>query len=136
MHCDLWQPGLLADPKKRIVYDLNYMCDFTEFIVSSLVHDPNAAVLAEIFMREVVLSFGMVAVIVVNAYNKLRGAFEEVCNNLKITFCPLMRGNHKGNIVERCHRFLKKIKPYVYPNAIRKYCFLSHTTLTCRTVCM
>ena len=76
--------------------------------MSSLVHDPTAAVLAEVFMWEVVLSFGMVAVIVVDADSKFRGIFEVMCNKLKIIFWLLARGNHKGNSVERYHRFLNK----------------------------
>ena len=73
------------------------MCDLTQFIASSLVYDPNAAVLAEVFMTEIVFSFSMVAMIVVDADNKFRGVFEDACNRSKITFWPLARGNHKGN---------------------------------------
>ena len=31
-----------------------------------------------------------------------------MCKLLKLTFWPLSRGNHKGNSVERYHRFLNK----------------------------
>ena len=59
-------------------------------------------------MEEVVLSFGMVAVVVVDSDSRLRSAFEEMCKCLKIKFWPLARGNHKGNSVEKYHRFLNK----------------------------
>ena len=74
--------------------------------------------LPEVFMRKVVLSFGMVAVFVGDADNKFRGVFEEVCNTLKITFWPLARGNHKGNSVDRYYRFLNKHKPYVVQTGV------------------
>lgn len=55
IHCDLWQPGLLTDPKKGMIHALNCICDLTQFIVSNLVHISNAAVLVEVFIREDVL---------------------------------------------------------------------------------
>ena len=59
-------------------------------------------------MESVVLSFGMVAVVVVDADSKFRGVFEELCKILKLVFWPLARGNHKGLGVERFHRFFNK----------------------------
>ena len=59
-------------------------------------------------MEEVVLSFGMVTVLVVDADSGFRGAFEEICNCLQIKFCPLAHVNDKGNSIEKYHRFLNK----------------------------
>ena len=59
-------------------------------------------------MESVVLSFGMVAVIVVDADSKFQGIFESLCDTLKLVFWPLARGNHKALSVERYHRFLNK----------------------------
>ena len=84
------------------------MCDLTQFVVSSVTFDTKATVLAKLFMEDVILSFGMVAVVVVDADSRFRGVFEEVCTILKITMWPLARGNHKGLSVERYHRFLNK----------------------------
>ena len=108
MHCDLWQPGMLCTSKLGTAYAFNCMCDITQFVVSSCVYDPDAAILARTFMENVVLAYGMVAVLVVDADTKFRGVFEELCGILKITLWPLARGNHKGNSVERYHRFLNK----------------------------
>ena len=89
------------------------MCDLTQFVVSSLVTNPTASSLAILFMENVVLSFGMVAVVVVDADSKFKGVFEELCDILKITYWPLARGNHKGLGVERYHRFLNKVQTIV-----------------------
>ena len=59
-------------------------------------------------MEQVILNFGMVAVVVVDNDNRFRITFEDMCKILKLTFWPLSRGNHKGNSVERYHRFLDK----------------------------
>ena len=108
MHCDLWQPGLLKNERGAVYYSLNCMCDLTQFVVCTVVTDPDSAYLAKVFMESVVLSFGMVAVVVVDADSKFRGVFEELCNILKLVFWPLARGNHKGLSVERFHRFFNK----------------------------
>ena len=59
-------------------------------------------------MEEVVLSFGMVEVVSVDADSRFRGAFEAICNFLLITFWPLARGNNKINIIEKYHQLLNK----------------------------
>ena len=51
-------------------------------------------------MEEVVLSFGMVSVVVVDSYRRFRGAFEAMCKCLKITLWPLASRNHNGSSVE------------------------------------
>merc|ERR1711884_245058 len=89
LHCDLWQPGHLVDSSGDTIFVLNCMCDLTQFVISSLVTDPTASSLAKIFMENVVLSFGMVAVVVVDADSKFKGVFEELCKILKITLWPL-----------------------------------------------
>ena len=47
-------------------------------------------------MEQVVLSFGMVAVTVVDTDIKFLGVLMAMCNALDIRFWPLSRGNHKG----------------------------------------
>ena len=59
-------------------------------------------------MEQVVLSFGMVAVVVVDADSKFLHFFKDMCKRLNINVWPLSRGNHKGRSVERYHRFLNK----------------------------
>ena len=50
-------------------------------------------------MEEVVLSFGMVEVVSVDADSRFRGAFEAMCGFLQMIFWTLLRGNHKLNSV-------------------------------------
>ena len=59
-------------------------------------------------MEEVVLSFGMVSVVVVDSDRRFRCVFEEKCKCLQITFLPLEISNHKENGVEKYYRFLNK----------------------------
>ena len=59
-------------------------------------------------MEEVVLNFGMVDMVVVDADSQFCSTFEAMYKVLNITLWPLAHGNHKGNSVEKYHRFLNK----------------------------
>jgi len=110
MHMDLWAPGKIvsaASSKTQML--LNAMCNLTQFVISSVVENLTAEVLAQALMEDVVLTFGMVAVVVVDADSKFLHVFEEMCTELKIMLWPLARGNHKGNSVEKYHCFLDKM---------------------------
>jgi len=61
--------------------------------------------LIKFFMEQVLLNFGMVAVVVVDADGRFRNTFEATRKMLKLSFWLLSRGNHKGNSVERYHSF-------------------------------
>ena len=50
----------------------------------------------------------MVAVEVIYAESRFRGAFGSMCKCLQIKFWPLSHGRHKGNSVEKYHQFLNK----------------------------
>ena len=114
MHVDLWAPGKMLNKQTgKTMMLMNSMCDLTQFIVSSVIENPIAASLAQLFMEDVVLTFGMVAVVVVDADSKFLGEFEEMCKALKMIFWPLARGNHKGMGVERYHRFINKTQTIV-----------------------
>ena len=108
MHIDLWQPGNLVDASGKKIYLFNCMCDLTQFVISNVVENPNAALLAKSFMDNVVLTFGICSVVVVDSDSKFMDVFEEMCSKLNIVFWSLSRGNHKGLSVERYHRFLNK----------------------------
>ena len=55
---------------------MNSMYDLTQFIISSVVLNINSEVLANTFMEDVSLSFGMIAVVLVDAYSKFISIFE------------------------------------------------------------
>ena len=109
MHVDLWSPGN-TEIKGKKGYLLNSVCDLTQFTISSITYDVTALHLSQLFMTDVILNFGMCAVIVVDAGSNFRGIFEEMSKLLDITFWPLARGNHKGNGAERYHRYLNKVQ--------------------------
>lgn len=109
MHIDLWSPGeTLIDGHKG--YLLNAMCDLTQFVISSPTYEITAGYLAQLFTKDVILSFGMCAVIVIDAASSFKGLFKDMCEILGIQYWPLSRGNHKGLSVERYHRFLNKVQ--------------------------
>ena len=108
MHVDLWIPGKLVNAFGETLQLMNCMCDLTQFVISILVKEATSETLAELFMEQVVLSFGMVAVIVVDADSKFLGAFQAMCTALDIELWPLARSDYKGLLVEKYHRFLNK----------------------------
>ena len=97
MHLDIWSPGTALHNNQEGFHLINDMCDLTHFIISSIIKDTKAESLANFFMKEVVLSFFIIAVVVVDADIRFRGAFGEMCKFFQIKFCPLERRNHKGN---------------------------------------
>ena len=50
-------------------------------------------------MEQVVFSFEMVVIVVVDANKKFLQLFKEMCLKLDLIFWPLARGSHKGNSV-------------------------------------
>jgi len=84
---------------------MNALCDLTQFVISNIVEDPCATKLAKLFMEHVVLTFGICAIVVVDADSKFKVLFADMCSALRITFWPLARGNHKSLGIERYHRF-------------------------------
>ena len=64
-------------------------------------------------MEQVVFTFGLVDVVVVDADSKFLGLFEDMCNRLDFIFWPLSCGNHKALGVEKYHRFLNKTQTIV-----------------------
>ena len=64
-------------------------------------------------MEQVVFSFGMVTVVVVDVDSKFLSLFEEMYNALGLKLYAFSRSNHKGLSVERYHRFLNKTQTIV-----------------------
>ena len=62
----------------------------------------------EIFMDNIVLLFGMVAILVVDANGWFKSVFKDMCAAMGIIYWHLKRGNHKGMIVEKYPRFINK----------------------------
>ena len=77
MHVNLWSPGKFIDDDGNTLQLMNCMCALTQFVISIIVDDARSDTLAKLFIEQVVLSFGMVAVVVVNADSKFLGLFEK-----------------------------------------------------------
>ena len=76
MHIDLWSPGKLVDDVGKTLQLMNCMCDLTQFVISIIADDTCSDILSKLFMEQVVLSIGMVAVVVVDADSKFLSLFE------------------------------------------------------------
>ena len=70
MHVDLCMPLKLVDDDGNTLQLMNCMCDLTQFVISILVNDTRSEIIGKLFMEHVVLSFGMVAVVVVDTDSK------------------------------------------------------------------
>ena len=127
MHVDLWIPGKVVYKLGNTKQLMNCMYDLTQFLIFMLIKDTRAENLAKLFMEQVVLSFGMVAVVVVDADNKFLQLFKKMCLKLDLIFWPLARGNHKVNSVEKYHRFLNKTQTNVGADRDTHYSFVENS---------
>ena len=84
------------------------MCEISRFIVSTITTETHAEHLEKLFMDNVVLLFGMVANLVVDARSRFNSIFKDMCAALGIIYWPLARGNHKVISFGNYHLFLKK----------------------------
>ena len=94
-------PGKLVDNSDNNLHLMNCMRDLTQFVISILVSDTRADIWAKLLMEQVVFSFGILAVIVVDANNKFLQVLKEICIKLDFIFWPLTRGNYKRNSMEK-----------------------------------
>ena len=72
MYIDLWVPGELISSDGKKQYVMNCLCDMTQFVISIIAENPTASLLAKLFAEQVIFTFGMVSVIVVDADSKFK----------------------------------------------------------------
>ena len=65
---------------------MNCMCDLNQFIVSCILIDTRSEALSKNIMEQVILTFGMAVVVVMDADSRFRSTFEAMCKLLKLTF--------------------------------------------------
>ena len=94
---------------------MNGMYDLTQFVVSSITDNIEAAAPAQFFMSDIVMTFGMCAVVVIDNSSTSKCVFILMCKHLKIQYWCLLRGNQRGNgnSVERHQSFLNKTQTLV-----------------------
>ena len=80
------------------------------------------------FMEKFILSFGMVAVVVVDADKKILKVFEAMCTSLKLNFGPLARNNHTGLSFEGYHILFNKTQTIVSQDQGTHQSFLENHT--------
>ena len=71
-------PGKLSNEDGETLQLMNCMRDLTQFVISIVVNDATSETVANIFMEHVVLSFGMVVVVVVDADSKFLSTFKAI----------------------------------------------------------
>ena len=87
---------------------MSSMCDLTQFIVSSPTPDIDTALLAQFFVFDVIMTFGMCSVVVIDDGSTFKSVFIKIYISFNINHWCLSCGNHKINSVERYRRFLNK----------------------------
>ena len=102
---DIWSPGDVISPTGA-KFLLNCMCDMTQFVCIVVLAHVNAAELAQTFMEDVLLKFGLCLAIEVNNDSKFMGLFEATSKLLNIRLHRAAKRNHKDIGVERYHTFL------------------------------
>ena len=79
---------------------MNFICDLTQFVISSITSNITYTNLAHLFMYEVIISFGMFSVVIIDYGRTFKQYFIKIYKDLKITLCVLYKVNHKGNKCE------------------------------------
>ena len=108
MDVDLWDSGTYFSKNSAGRHLLNFMCDLMQLVAYNITTETHVEHLANLFMENIALSFGMVAILVVNAIFRFKSVFKDMCTALGIIYWPLSHGNHKGKSIEKYHRFLRK----------------------------
>ena len=102
---DLWSPGDITSPT-GVKHILNCMCDTTTFVVRVAIKHANSSELAQAFMENVFLKFGLCLVVVVDNGTPFMYIFEQATKTLNIRLHRVAKRNHKAVGVEIYHRFL------------------------------
>ena len=79
-------PEKLVDDDGNTLQLMNCICDLTHFVIIMLVNGARSETLGKLFMEQVLLSFGIVAVVVVDANSKFLSVFEIMCLALGLIF--------------------------------------------------
>ena len=70
--------------------------------------EAHAEYLAKNFMENVVLSFGMVAILLIDITSPFKSVIKDIFTSNGLIYWNLARGNHKAMSVEKYHHFLNK----------------------------
>ena len=68
----------------------------------------NKPPLQDFFVSEVIMTFGMCSMVVIDDGSIFKNAFIEMCKKVKLNYWCVLRENHIGNSLEPYQRFLNK----------------------------
>ena len=108
MHVYLWAPVTYISNNSAGCHLLNAMYDLMQFVVSTITTDTHAEHLVKFFIKNVVLLFRMVVILVVDAASQFKSVFKDMCAALGIIYWPLELGNNKGMSIENVSHFSQK----------------------------
>ena len=95
MRMDLWLLEAMVNADGEKGYLMNSMCDFTQYIISSATYKIDSTSLAQLFMSDIILSFGMCSVMFVDDGSPLLSAFTAMYLALILNFLCLSSGNQR-----------------------------------------
>jgi len=94
------------------------MCDLSQFIVSSNTTSTEDHILDHIFMPDVIMTFGMNSVVVIDDGSPFKGIFVTVCGILKLNYAYLEV--IIGAALLKYHRFLNKTQAITGNNLLHQ----------------
>ena len=90
IHVDLWSPGDTEDADGNKIHLLKSMYDLSQFIVSSITTSTEVKILAQIFMSDVIMIFGMCSVVVIDSGSPSKCVFVTMGVVLKLNYCAYL----------------------------------------------
>ena len=83
---------------------MNIMCDMTQFIIVAPIPNETAVILIDHFIQHVHTHF-----VILNDSRPFKGVFSVMCKALNINIDILASVHHNCLLVDKFHRFIKKI---------------------------
>ena len=103
----MWMLGNHKDPNGYMVL-INAICDTSQLVLVVPVRDNSSTTLADNFMQQILMKFGIFYLVVLDDRSPLNGAFVAMCKQLRLNYDALAKRNHKCLTVEHFHQFLNK----------------------------
>ena len=110
MNIKIWDPVTDISKNSTGRHLLKSICDLMQFVVYTITTETHVECLANHFMKNVVLLFSMVTIIVVSAGSWFNIVFKDMCAALGIIYWTFAHGNNKVMSVKKNHRFLNKMQ--------------------------
>ena len=110
---DIWKLGDTVNTDDFICL-LNSMCNMSQFVVVVGVNCTESSYIARIFMKNVLLKFGLCSMVMVDTTSESCEFFQKMYPLLYIRFYSVVKRNHKAICFEYFHDFLNHSQ-CIYP---------------------